>query len=260
MSRAGIVALSFVAALAVSSGALAQGGGAGGGGGGGGAGLFFFFFFFRGAAVQQVERAAQPEPRATRAAREAVRVAPALRNPPVAPAKAVRFAIALLDPPATPARTASIPQGRELAGQHSQHSSGTTAPPDSDKRVRKGYAHSTGGARAGDSLVLCRGAPALPMLPDLPGRATAPIRAKRAQCLWRGSRCEDGVTGQGAAGSVGAITSAASGANGASANDSDDARIRAGSTVRMPLPDRPRCRWRARPMRRTIQATRCRSP
>jgi hypothetical protein len=38
MSRARILALSFVAALALSSGALAQGGGAGGGGGGGGAG------------------------------------------------------------------------------------------------------------------------------------------------------------------------------------------------------------------------------
>ena len=213
-------------------------------------------------AVQQVERAAQPEPRATRAAREAVRVAPALRNPPAAPAKAVRLAIALLNPPAAPARTASIPQGRELGrAALPTLQAERPAPPDSDKRALQGLRpHSTGGARAGHSLVLCRGAPALPMLPDLPGRATAPIRAKRAQCLWRGSRCEDGVTGQGAAGSVGAITSAASGANGASANDSDDATIRAGSTVRMPLPDRPRCRWRARPMRRTIQATRCRSP
>ena len=63
-------------------------------------------------AVEQVERAAHPEPQATQAAREAVRVATALLNPPAA--KAVRVAIALLNPPAARAKIASIPQGREL--------------------------------------------------------------------------------------------------------------------------------------------------
>jgi hypothetical protein len=96
VSRARILALSFVAALALSSGALAQGGGAGGGGGG---------VAQVALAVEQVERAVHPEPQATQAAREAVRVAPAA-TAPAARAKAVRVAIALLNPPAARARIA----------------------------------------------------------------------------------------------------------------------------------------------------------
>ena len=64
-------------------------------------------------AVEQVERAAQPEPQATQAAREAVRAATALLNPPAA--KAVRLAMALLNPPEARAKIALTPQGRELA-------------------------------------------------------------------------------------------------------------------------------------------------
>jgi hypothetical protein len=63
-------------------------------------------------AVEQVERAAQPEPQATQAAREAVRAATALLNRPAA--KAVRLAILLLNRPAVRAKIASIPQGPEL--------------------------------------------------------------------------------------------------------------------------------------------------
>ena len=63
-------------------------------------------------AVEQVERAAQPEPQATQAAREAVRAATALLNRPAA--KAVRLAILLLNRPAVRAKIALIPQGREL--------------------------------------------------------------------------------------------------------------------------------------------------
>jgi hypothetical protein len=86
-------------------------------------------------AVEQVERAVHPEPQATQAAREAVRVAPALRNPPAAPAKAVRVAIALLNPPVARARIASIPQGRELGrGALPTLKAERAAPPDSDKR------------------------------------------------------------------------------------------------------------------------------
>jgi hypothetical protein len=86
-------------------------------------------------AVEQVERAVHPEPQATQAAREAVRVAPALRNPPAARAKAVRVAIALLNPPAARARIASIPQGRELGrGALPTLKAERAAPPDSDKR------------------------------------------------------------------------------------------------------------------------------
>ena len=94
MSRATILALSLVAALALSSGAMAQGGGAGGG------------------VVEQAVRAAHPEPQATQAAREAVRAATALLNHPAA--KAVRLAILLLNRPAVRAKIALIPQGREL--------------------------------------------------------------------------------------------------------------------------------------------------
>ena len=63
-------------------------------------------------AVEQVARAAQPEPQATQAAREAVRAATALLNRPAA--KAVRLAILLLNRPAVRAKIALIPQGREL--------------------------------------------------------------------------------------------------------------------------------------------------
>ena len=63
-------------------------------------------------AVEQVERAAHPEPQATQAAGAAVRVATALLNPPAA--KAVRLAMALLNPPAARARIALTRQGREL--------------------------------------------------------------------------------------------------------------------------------------------------
>jgi hypothetical protein len=63
-------------------------------------------------AVEQVERAAHPEPQATRAAGAAVRAATALLNPPAA--KAVRLAMALLNPPAARARIALTRQGREL--------------------------------------------------------------------------------------------------------------------------------------------------
>jgi hypothetical protein len=63
-------------------------------------------------AVEQVARAAQPEPQATQAAREAVRAATALLNRPAA--KAVRLAILLLNHPAVRAKIALIPQGREL--------------------------------------------------------------------------------------------------------------------------------------------------
>ena len=63
-------------------------------------------------AVEQVARAAQPEPQATQAAREAVRAATALLNRPAA--KAVRLAILLLNRPAVRAKIASIPQGPEL--------------------------------------------------------------------------------------------------------------------------------------------------
>src|SRR4051812_48419781 len=67
----------------------------------------------RGAAVvEQAVRAAHPEPRATPAAREAVRAATALLNRQ--PAKAVRLAILLLNRPAARAKIALIPQGREL--------------------------------------------------------------------------------------------------------------------------------------------------
>jgi hypothetical protein len=62
--------------------------------------------------VEQVERAAQPEPQATQAARQGVRAATALLNPPAA--KAVRLAIPLLNLPAPRAKIASIRQGREL--------------------------------------------------------------------------------------------------------------------------------------------------
>ena len=62
--------------------------------------------------VEQVERAAQPEPQATQAARQGVRAATALLNPPAA--KAVRLAIPLLNLPAARAKIASIRQGREL--------------------------------------------------------------------------------------------------------------------------------------------------
>ena len=62
--------------------------------------------------VEQVERAAQPEPLATQAAREAVRAAIALLNRPAA--KAVRLAIPLLNRPAVRAKIALIPQGPEL--------------------------------------------------------------------------------------------------------------------------------------------------
>src|SRR3954452_20085467 len=61
-------------------------------------------------AVEQVERAAHPEPQATQAAGPAARAATALLNPPAA--KAVRLAMALLNPPAARAKIASIPQGR----------------------------------------------------------------------------------------------------------------------------------------------------
>ena len=99
MSRARILALSFVAALALGSGALAQGVAVGA--------------VARAAlALEQVERAAQPVPQATQAARRAVRAATASLNPPAA--KAVRLAIPLLNPPAARAKIASIPQGREL--------------------------------------------------------------------------------------------------------------------------------------------------
>ena len=64
------------------------------------------------AAVEQVERAAQPEPQATQAARQGVRAATALLNPPAA--KAVRLAIPLLNLPAARGKIASIRQGREL--------------------------------------------------------------------------------------------------------------------------------------------------
>ena len=63
-------------------------------------------------AVEQVERAAQPEPQATQAARQGVRAATALLNPPAA--KAVRLAIPLLNLPAARGKIASIPRGREL--------------------------------------------------------------------------------------------------------------------------------------------------
>ena len=63
-------------------------------------------------AVEQVERAAQPEPQATQAARTAARAATAFPNPPAA--KAVQVATALLNRPAARAKTASIPRGREL--------------------------------------------------------------------------------------------------------------------------------------------------
>jgi hypothetical protein len=63
-------------------------------------------------AVEQVERAAHPEPQATQAAGAAVRVATALLNPPAA--KAVRLAMALLNPPAARARIVLTRQGREL--------------------------------------------------------------------------------------------------------------------------------------------------
>jgi hypothetical protein len=62
--------------------------------------------------VEQVERAAQPEPQATQAARTAARAATAFPNPPAA--KAVQVATALLNRPAARAKTASIPRGREL--------------------------------------------------------------------------------------------------------------------------------------------------
>src|SRR3954449_13585654 len=64
-------------------------------------------------AVGQVERAAQPEPQATQAAREAVRAATALLNRPAA--KAVRLAILLLNRPAVRAKIASIPRDRSWA-------------------------------------------------------------------------------------------------------------------------------------------------
>jgi hypothetical protein len=64
-------------------------------------------------AVEQVERAAHPEPQATRrAAGAAVRAATALLNPPAA--KAVRRAMALLNPPAARAKIAFTRQGRAL--------------------------------------------------------------------------------------------------------------------------------------------------
>jgi hypothetical protein len=64
-------------------------------------------------AVEQVERAAQPEPQATQAARKAVRAATALLNPPAA--KAVRVAIALLNPPAARAKIARSEKNGECA-------------------------------------------------------------------------------------------------------------------------------------------------
>ena len=99
MSRARIFALSFVAALALSSAALAQGGGGGGGAGGGGAG--------GGAAVEQAVLAVE-----ALTAEQAAPAAPTLLNPPVA--KAVRVAIRRPNLPAARARIALIPQGREL--------------------------------------------------------------------------------------------------------------------------------------------------
>jgi hypothetical protein len=63
-------------------------------------------------AVEQVDRAAHPEPQATRAAGTAVRAATALLSPPAG--KAVQLAMVLRNPPAAPARIASIPQGRAL--------------------------------------------------------------------------------------------------------------------------------------------------
>ena len=119
MSRARIVALSFVAALALSSGALAQGGGGGGGGAGGGGGGGGGGGEVGGAgvaqaalAVEQAERTAHREPRAPQAAGPAVRAETALLNPPAA--KAVRLAMALLNPPEARAKIALTPQGREL--------------------------------------------------------------------------------------------------------------------------------------------------
>ena len=95
MSRATILALSLVAALALSSGAMAQGGGGGGGGGGAGG-----------------ASGASGEPLATRVGREAVRAATALVNRPAG--KAVRLAILPLNRPGARAKIALIPQGREL--------------------------------------------------------------------------------------------------------------------------------------------------
>jgi hypothetical protein len=64
------------------------------------------------ALVEQAVRAAHPEPRATQAAREAVRAATALLNRPAA--KAVRPVTLLLNRPAVRAKIALIPQGPEL--------------------------------------------------------------------------------------------------------------------------------------------------
>ena len=82
--------------------------------------------------VEQVERAAQPEPQATQAARAAT----AFPNPPAA--KAVQVATALLSPPAARAKTASILQGRELGrGAPVPALAERAAPPDSDRLYRR---------------------------------------------------------------------------------------------------------------------------
>jgi hypothetical protein len=120
MSRAGIVALSFVAALAVSSGALAQGGGAGGGGGAGSAAGGA-----SGAAGSTGNASgARSGPSGASAAQPSGRVG---QSGPTGNSAA--------QPPAAPARTASIPQGRELGrGALPTLQAERPALPDSDKR------------------------------------------------------------------------------------------------------------------------------
>ena len=94
MSRATILALSLVAALALGSGAMAQGGGAGGGGGGAG-----------GASGASGTTGNSSGSRSGTSGNSVAQPSGGQR---------VRLAILLLNRPAVRAKIALIPQGREL--------------------------------------------------------------------------------------------------------------------------------------------------
>ena len=126
MSRARILALSFVAALALSSGALAQGGGAGGGGGGGGAGGAG-----SGAGGASGASGTTGNSGGSRSGPSGAGAAqPSGRTGQSGPS-----GNSAAQPPAARARIASIPQGRELGrGALPTLQAERAAPPDSDKR------------------------------------------------------------------------------------------------------------------------------
>jgi hypothetical protein len=124
MSRATVIALSFVSALALSSGAMAQGGGGGGGGaGGGGTG---------GGGTGGASSGAGGAAGNAGTAGSGNNAA----QPPVA--RAARVAILRPSPPAARARIASIPQALELdrdqPGPASGHQAAAQADRDSDER------------------------------------------------------------------------------------------------------------------------------